>query len=149
MKMLEMKAETRAAAAASSQDHDDDDAPIITLASPKSAQGTSQPVSASACAVGRFILRLRARAQRHGPVRSAVATQLMHQGVCVQDGPLQQSIIPETPIDVCSATFQPSLAANSVRFPVCSLARLRDVERSPPQPCRPCGTQKRKWRMPM
>ena len=149
--MLEMKAgKTRAAAAASSQDDDDDDAPIITLASPKSAQGTSQPVSASACAVGRFILRLRARAQRHGPVRSAVATQLMHQGVCVQDGPLQQSIIPETPIDVCSATFQPSLAAqNSVRFPVCSLARLRDVERSPPQPCRPCGTQKRKRRMPM
>ena len=55
MKMLEMKAgKTPAAAAASGQD-DDDDAPIITLASPKSAQGTSQPVSASACAVGRFI----------------------------------------------------------------------------------------------
>ena len=70
--MLEMKAgKTRAAAAASSQDDDDDDAPIITLASPKSAQGTSQPVSASARAVGRFIFAFegggsetRARAQR-------------------------------------------------------------------------------------
>ena len=152
--MLEMKAgKTRAAAAASSQDDDDDDAPIITLASPKSAQGTSQPVSASACAVGRFVFafegggsetRARAQRSRHATYASG--------RVCA--GRTSAAVHHPRDADRCLFCNIPAVArcpkfcAFSCLFTL-TLARLRDVERSPPQPCRPCGTQKRKRRMAM